>query len=199
MKRIALVAALLATPFLAQAQRAPYDDDRGYRDYGDEVLQLEDELDRLRADPRIGDYAGAELARAADYIEDLSADAPEAIGPDEVRTAEGLLSNAERVGLARYAEDRDEPAVLVYEDPDEEARLEAREARRAARRARSEADDEREAAVAARLEAEHERARNARLRAELGARETERGLVVTLGDVLFATGQSTLRPGAART
>jgi OmpA-OmpF porin, OOP family len=34
--------------------------------------------------------------------------------------------------------------------------------------------------------------------AELQARQTERGLVVTLGDVLFDVGQATLRPGAVQ-
>jgi outer membrane protein OmpA-like peptidoglycan-associated protein len=34
--------------------------------------------------------------------------------------------------------------------------------------------------------------------AELQARESERGLIVTLGDVLFDVGEATLRPGAAR-
>lgn len=198
MKRIALVAALLATPLFAQAQWAPYDDDRGYRDYSEEVEQLEDELDRLREDPRIADYADPEIARAEDYIEDLAGDLA-GVTEAELRTAEGLLANAERAGLARYAEDRDEPEVVVIEDRDEEARYEARESRRDALRAREQAEAEREAALAAQLEAERQRTENARLRTELGARETDRGLVVTLGDVLFASGQSTLRPGAART
>jgi outer membrane protein OmpA-like peptidoglycan-associated protein len=43
---------------------------------------------------------------------------------------------------------------------------------------------------------------SARLRAELEelqAKQTERGMVLTLGDVLFASGQATIRPGAMRT
>lgn len=50
------------------------------------------------------------------------------------------------------------------------------------------------------LEADQAQAENEALRrqiTDLNAKETERGLVVTLGDVLFETGKSTLRGGAA--
>jgi outer membrane protein OmpA-like peptidoglycan-associated protein len=64
------------------------------------------------------------------------------------------------------------------------------------------AEAERAAAEAARAEAEAALTRANELAAqvnELEAELTRRGLVLTLGDVLFDTGQATLKPGAART
>jgi outer membrane protein OmpA-like peptidoglycan-associated protein len=49
-------------------------------------------------------------------------------------------------------------------------------------------------------QAAEQRARNLESElADLQARETDRGLVLTLGDVLFDTGQATLKPGAMTT
>ncbi|MEM1042250.1 MAG: OmpA family protein [Bacteroidota bacterium] len=78
--------------------------------------------------------------------------------------------------------------------------LEARAAEAAAAERRAAA--ERMRAEAARAEAEAALARANELAAqvnELEAELTKRGLVLTLGDVLFDTGQATLKPGAART
>ncbi|HET9483033.1 MAG TPA: OmpA family protein [Xanthomonadales bacterium] len=199
MKRILLTAALLAAP-LAHAQWDYDERDRGYRDFTEEVAQLEDELDRLREDPRVLDYAADELARAEDYIEDLAADPPHAVDHEDVREAERLLARVERVAMEGSV---DEPGrVVILDDDDDEAWDEARDARSEAERARLAAEEERERAMAARLEAEHERNANARLRDELGraqTRETDRGIVLTLGDVLFSVGKSDLKPGAKRT
>lgn len=68
------------------------------------------------------------------------------------------------------------------------ARNDAAVAQGAAAVARDQATSAQRDADAARLETEQ----LARLVTELNARDTERGLVVTLGDVLFATGQSTI-------
>jgi outer membrane protein OmpA-like peptidoglycan-associated protein len=72
------------------------------------------------------------------------------------------------------------------------ARDAAVSAREDAARARSEADVARSRTAAARLETEDLQ----RQIAELNTRETDRGLVVTLGDLLFETGKSELRGGA---
>ena len=68
------------------------------------------------------------------------------------------------------------------------ARNDAAVAQDAAAIARDQATLAQRDADAARMETEQ----LARLVAELNARDTDRGLVVTLGDVLFATGQSTI-------
>ncbi len=69
-----------------------------------------------------------------------------------------------------------------------------------AAQARRLADAQAEEAALARREAElaNEQAESLRRRLEhMQLRETDRGVVITLGDVLFETGESELRPGAA--
>jgi outer membrane protein OmpA-like peptidoglycan-associated protein len=199
MKRILLCAALLAAP-LAQAQWDRGDDERYVEDG---VARLEDELDRLRADDTVLRYAGEELAIAEDYIEDLAEEPDYRLEPSDIEKADRLLRRVERAALERSSGPSREVVVVEDDDRDDErAWDEARDARSEAERARAAADEERERALAARLEAENERNENARLRAELGeaqTRVTDRGLVLTLGDVLFAVGKADLKPGAART
>lgn len=84
---------------------------------------------------------------------------------------------------------RDANAALAQADAD----------RRDAAMAREQAEAERREATLARQQAE---AARAELRAmqdmidDLQAKQTERGLVVTLGDVLFETDKAVLKPGA---
>lgn len=198
MKRTLLLAALLAAP-LAQAQWNP-----GPVIVDDEVAELQLELDRLREDADVVEFAGAELARAEDFIEQLAEEPPQAIAPQDIERAERMLARVERIASRRGVPGGEREVVVVQDDDgeDEAAWEEAEQARSAAARSQADAEEERERALAARLEAEHERAENERLRAELGqaqTRVTDRGVVLTLGDVLFSVGKADLKPGAART
>jgi outer membrane protein OmpA-like peptidoglycan-associated protein len=209
MKRTLIAAALLAALSLtgaAQAQgyeaweRDEYPDVRDdLRGPDDALGALRMELDRLGDDRRVQRRAELELDRADDYISSLE-DADRDLAPWQIRRAEELLADVERAaGLAPVRLQRDvverevvERDVVVVDDP---------RARREANRARREAEAEREAALAARLEAEHERSRNAELRRDLAGlqmRDSERGLIVTIGDVLFETGRADIKPGARR-
>ena len=214
MKRWILAAALAAS-LPVQAQW--YDDDRPDR----EVARLQSEIDRLADDERVLERAPAELERAERYVERLADEPGDTLDERDLAAAERLIARVESVAYGdgygdepAYATDerdedweadprwreRDEPETYVIER-DVGGRA-AREARRDAARERDRAEAEREAALAARLEAEHARNANARLREELGrqaTRETDRGLVLTLGDVLFAVGKAELKPGAKRT
>jgi outer membrane protein OmpA-like peptidoglycan-associated protein len=87
----------------------------------------------------------------------------------------------------RYAEDQ--RATLGAER--DKARLDART--READAARSDADTARATAAAARRDASDMQ----RQLDELKAEATDRGLVLTLGDILFATGKSDVKVGAA--
>ena len=114
-----------------------------------------------------------------------------------------------------------ESAAMHHKDADvgQPAYLAAQTARLAQARAAAKADDARVAAgqterdriqLAARtrevqtekMTANAEAEKSARLQAEidqLKAKPTDRGLVLTLGDVLFDTGKAELNPGASRT
>jgi len=91
----------------------------------------------------------------------------------------------EQIAEARVREDIRKSEVARTETQLRARELEAQQARKQASQAQSEAE-------AARAEA-------ARLEQELHAQQTERGLVLTLGDVLFDTAKATLKPGAADT
>ena len=120
-------------------------------------------------------------------------DAEPEIAAHRVYVAQRKVDIAEALAQARYAEQ--ERAALASEL--DRARLEAREreadaARRDAQSARMEADTARSAAQSAQQQAaELQRAID-----ELRARPTDRGLVLTLGDVLFETGKADLKAGA---
>lgn len=83
---------------------------------------------------------------------------------------------------------------LSAESAAELARLEAEEARLMAQEEAAKAEQARAEAEAARAEMESMRGRLS----ELEARQTERGLLITLGDVLFEFNKSELKPGTAR-
>lgn len=72
---------------------------------------------------------------------------------------------------------------------------EAERARDEAQRAQAQADAARSAALSASAEAEDLRSQLA----DLQAKPTDRGMVLTLGDVLFDTGKAQLKPGAMDT
>ena len=83
----------------------------------------------------------------------------------------------------------------------DQARLQAEQARQAADAASQQAQQQAQQAEQARQQAEQEKAQmRARLMQQLNTvlqtRDTARGLIATMPDVLFATGSSTLRPSA---
>ena len=81
-----------------------------------------------------------------------------------------------------------------------QARADSAEAQAAS--AQAQAENAQEQAENAQAQAEQARSQLAQAQqelAELHAKKTDRGMVVTLGDVLFDTGQATLKPGAELT
>jgi outer membrane protein OmpA-like peptidoglycan-associated protein len=84
----------------------------------------------------------------------------------------------------------------------EKDRAESERARMQAQTASADAEQARKAAEAQLAAAQAAQADSAKLQkqlAELEAKQTDRGLVLTLGDVLFDSGRAELKPGAART
>lgn len=170
-----------------------------------EIVRLQGELQRLHNDPRVGPNAQAELAKADDAVAVLSADGRRLERPlfdHGVYIADRLVRTAEAEGLARHAERRAQELAQDRERLLAEARArdlsiaraDADAAADAARRAELRAQEERFAAAEARNDAELARIQLA----ELQARQTQRGMVVTLGDVLFETNRAELKPGATR-
>lgn len=168
------------------------------------LLDARSAYDRAEQSPEVGQHASVELLEAKRAL-------------DRAETEWGREGDAEETAhLAYLASRRVEVAVAwaTARRAAKEAQALARERERVLLAVRTgEADRARAAAETARAEAEArareaEEARRAALEAiererklreelaELQARETERGLVLTLGDVLFDVDQATLKPGS---
>lgn len=179
-------------------------------------------LSALQNDPNLAGRAPVEIrdAEVAVRLAEQPVSTSEApLGQHRVYMADHRVEIAHAKATTRYAEDqragfaaereaarlaaRTREANLARDDASR-ARDDASRARADASLARDEADSARRAADAARL-AEAEAAADAARRAAelqrqidaLEAETTDRGLVLTLGDVLFATGSAELQSGAA--
>lgn len=171
------------------------------------AAEVRSKLTRLQSDPKLADRAPLAVQEAESAVrmaeEPVGKDV--ALGKHRVYFADRKVEIAIAQASTRYAEDQRE--TLTEER--ERARLAART--READRARADADAVRAgAADAARLaSADAARAADAAGAAALEAaelqrqidaleaKETDRGLVLTLGDVLFTTGQADLKAGVA--
>jgi outer membrane protein OmpA-like peptidoglycan-associated protein len=173
----------------------------------DGAAEVRSKLTRLQADPNLADRAplAVQEAETAVRIAEEPVGKDVALGAHRVYFADRKVEIAMAQASTRAAEDQRESLT----EERERARLAART--READRARADADAARAgAADAARLaSADAERAAYAAGAAaleaaelqrqidELQAKETDRGLVLTLGDVLFTTGQADLKAGVA--
>jgi outer membrane protein OmpA-like peptidoglycan-associated protein len=183
-----------------------------------EVSRLQVQLRDLRDDQRVAPYAASEL-RDAEAAVDALADRRRMRDNEfdhKLYLARRLVLIAEAEGLARYATqvgtdlDRERESMLVdartreadraNRDADR-ARREAGQDRLDAEQGRRDTEIARDDAARARADADDTRQQLRELQAELAdlnAMETARGLVVTVGDVLFEVDRAELRPGARR-
>ena len=170
-----------------------------------EIVRLDGELSRLRADPRIAPNAVDEISKAQAAVNVMSNQGRRLDEPmfrHGIYIADRLVQTAESVGLARYAEqhgkqlgvERDRLLLDVRSREAENARQLASSALATASAERRNAEIARADANAVRNELEVMRAQVT----ELQTRQTERGLVVTLGDVLFEVDRAAIKPGATR-
>ena len=171
-----------------------------------EVVRLQNDLDRLHHDPRIAPNATNELREADAVVGVLGVNSRRMEPRDyehRVYVADRLVQTAEAAGLSRYAELRSRDLGAERDRLLVDARThQLRDAQLAASDARVLAVQERQDAERARADAASTRSEMATLRADLAdlqAQQTQRGYVVTLGDVLFEVDRAELKPGAART
>lgn len=170
-----------------------------------ELVRIQTHLEQVRADTRIAPLADPEIRDAQAAVDLLERDGrrmDDDLFDHNIYLADRLVQIAEAEGLARYAEQRAsalsrERETLLIDSRTREAdvaRARAEAERRAADMARDDATMARIDAERAALELETTRTRLA----ELEAKQTERGLVVTLGDVLFEVDRAELKPGATQ-
>jgi outer membrane protein OmpA-like peptidoglycan-associated protein len=174
----------------------------------------------VQADPRSAELASAELKQAGDAL--ALADASAQRGDNKATVDQLAYLARQRAALAQAATDRKvaDLAVAKAGADSDKLRLAARTreadaaqqsaavaerdkqtAERQTSMARQQSQNAQEVAVVSQMQAGAAESRSRELEAQLrdlNARKTDRGMVITLGDVLFDTDRSDLKPGAAR-
>jgi outer membrane protein OmpA-like peptidoglycan-associated protein len=156
------------------------------------------------ADPAVLKYASLDVKKAGDSLrraEELSAKRE---SPADIDSAAYIASTQARTAQALAKAASEEEAIKMAEADRERARADAN-ARRAAN-AQAQAATASADANAARLQAANAQADAASAQAqaaalqqelaELQAKQTDRGMLVTLGDVLFEFGRAEIKPSA---
>lgn len=141
--------------------------------------------DMLQASPQASDLAGGELKQASDAL--TKADAAVAREGSATEVDHLVYLARQRVAIAQEALTQKSAELVVANG--ERSRDQARLAARTGEVDAAQRDTASAQAQSARLEAE--------LKA-LNAKQTDRGMVVTIGDVLFDTDRAEIKAGGAR-
>ena len=162
----------------------------------EQLEQARSDVQTLAQDPLAQQAASQELANARSSLEAAETAMKKGKREDVVHYAY-LASQQAQTGEQRLAEVRSKEQVAKGEADRNRVLLESRtrEAENASAQAQEQtrvAQGQAQQAEAARQEAESAQ----RQLAELQAKQTDRGMVLTLGDVLFDTAAATLKPGA---
>ncbi|MEX0943273.1 MAG: OmpA family protein [Pseudomonadales bacterium] len=170
-------------------------------------------LTQLQADRNLGGLVPVAIreAEAAVALAEQSVGDDTALGTHRVLMANRKVDIAEARATTRYAENqrgklseqRASARLDARTREADQARIDAEHSRLDAERSQANAEQARRTSAATRVAAagaaadsEREAAKLRRQIEELKARETDRGLVLTLGDVLFDTNKSELKAGA---
>jgi len=176
--------------------------------------QARADISKLEQDPLANQAASSDLAAARDALQQADNAYQDKEELDVIEHYAYLAQRHADVGEQRIEEAHAKETVAQGELERNRVLLQSRE-REAARleeqnriaQSRNQEAEQRNLALATQAEAAQRQAADASNRAQqleselsnLQAKQTERGLVLTLGDVLFDTAQATLKPGAAST
>jgi outer membrane protein OmpA-like peptidoglycan-associated protein len=155
-------------------------------------------LTQLQSDPNLASLAPVAMKEAEVAVSTAERPQPDAaLAAHNVYMADVKVDTARALAETRFAEDQ----RAALSEQREGARLDARTheaevAKSQVAIARAESAELALSAETARSEAKLQAAELQRQIDELQARPTDRGLVLTLGDVLFTTGQADLKVGA---
>jgi outer membrane protein OmpA-like peptidoglycan-associated protein len=178
-------------------------------------------LDQTRGDymaaqnnPAVANYAPLELKQASDALERANAAAAKKESPGQVDKlaylAKQRIATAQEVArqkaaeadVAKAGQQRDQIRLQQRTQEADQAKMQAQAAQSQAEAATVAAQNAQMQAQNAESATRDAQARSAALEAQLAdlsAQKTERGIVITLGDVLFGTDQAALTPDGMRT
>jgi len=171
-------------------------------------------LDQTRGDymaaqnnPAVANYAPLEFKQASDALERANAAAAKNESPEDVDKlayiAKQRIATAQEVAkqkaaeadVAKAGQQRDQIRLEQRTQEADQAKIQAQAATLAAQNAQMQAQN----AEAATRNAQAQSAALQAQLADLAAKQTDRGIVITLGDVLFGTDQAALTPDGVRT
>jgi outer membrane protein OmpA-like peptidoglycan-associated protein len=156
----------------------------------EQVEQARTEIQTLSQDPMAQQAAGADLDAARKSLERAETALQQKQPPAVVDHYAYLAKRHAEAGEARAAEAHSRQEIARANQERDQIILQARNREANSAQASAEAAKDQAAAAQAQLASAQQEL------AALKAKQTERGMVVTLGDVLFDTGQATLKPGA---
>jgi outer membrane protein OmpA-like peptidoglycan-associated protein len=180
MKKLLIVGAVTAA--LAACAAAPQ--------RSEQVEQARAEIQTLTQDPLAQQSAGKDLEAARKSLQDAELALQQKQPPAVVDHYAYLAKRHAEAGEARVSEAHSRQEVARAQDDRNKILMDSRS--REAMNAQSQAEAAKNQTAAAQAQL----ANAQQQLADLQAKQTDRGVVVTLGDVLFDTGQATLKPGA---
>ena len=163
--------------------------------------------------PQVTTLAPAELKQASDALDKANAAAKKREDADEITHLAYLAKQRVAIAQETAKQKQAETNITAATAERTEIRLDARtqeanKAQQKAETAQREADASQQQAVMSQQQSDmsQQQARDAEMRAgqletqlkDLNAKKTDRGLVITLGDVLFDTNKAQLKAGATR-
>lgn len=150
------------------------------------------ELQTLSQDPLAQQAASSDVEAARNDLQQAEMALQQRKPPEQVNDLAYLALRHAQAGEARVAEAHARQEVAQAEQERNRIVLQTRE--RETQQAKSEAERAKSAAETA----QSQLANAQRELQDLQAKQTDRGMIVTLSDVLFDTGRATLKPGADR-
>jgi outer membrane protein OmpA-like peptidoglycan-associated protein len=181
MKKLLIVGAVTAA--LAACAAAPQ--------RSEQVEQARTEIQTLTQDPLAQQSAGKDLEAARKSLQDAEMALQQKQPPAVVDHYAYLAKRHAEAGEARVSEAHSRQEVAQAQGDRDKILMDSRS--REAMNAQSQAEAAKNQTAAAQAQL----ANAQQQLADLQAKQTDRGVVVTLGDVLFDTGQATLKPGAS--
>jgi outer membrane protein OmpA-like peptidoglycan-associated protein len=158
----------------------------------DQLEQARAEVQKLTADPLAEQAASDDVNAARASLNQAETAFQQKRPPAEVDQLAYLALRHAQAGEARVSEASARQQVAQAQQDRDRILLQARE--REAQQAKAEAETAKNTVAATQAELS-----NARQELQnLQAKQTDRGMVMTLSDVLFDTGKATLKPGAGR-
>jgi len=159
----------------------------------DQLEQARAEVQTLSADPLAQQAAQGDMDAARASLNQADTAFQQKDPPEKVNQLAYLATRHAQAGEARIAEARARQEVARAQQDRDKILLAARE------RETQNAQTQTAVAQSQAAAAQSDLARAKQELADLQAKQTDRGMVLTLGDVLFDTGRATLKPGADRT